>query len=251
MAPPTDLDNHYRLMNPGKTKDFRTFSAAAKVLSLIKDVDKSILDIGCGFGILVAMATLRGKQIIGIDTSRYMIEGSQAYLKHLELKPCLVSLTTIEALLEQGERFEVITMIDVLEHIEDPKRFLLTVESLLAPGGSLILSVPAHQEFYDIRDERLGHFRRYDLAVLLDHLAVTQLDIQDTHYWNFLGWAERKFRQRFMPRVDTRRQYAFRYSSSLSSRLLNRLLRAYFLMIENRVRPVCGLSIILVARKPG
>ena len=246
----TPLDDHYQQLNPGKTKDFRTFSAAAKILDTVGDNDGNILDIGCGFGILVAMATQKGRRITGLDTSPYMIEGSQEYLKTLRIDPNLVSLTTIEKLAEQGAVFDSITMIDVLEHIEDAKGFLKVLETILAPSGHLILSVPAHPEFYDVRDEMLGHFRRYDRAALLDDLAATQLEIRDVHYWNLLGWVERKIRQRLFSRVNTHQQYRFRYSRSLFMRFLNHFLRAYFFTIENRIRPVRGLTLILVAQKP-
>lgn len=245
----TPLDEHYQQMNPGKNKDFRTFSVAAKILQEVGKTDGKILDIGCGFGVLVAMAAQQGRSIQGLDTSVHMIAGSQDYLKSLNLDPNLVSLTTIEKLADQNAQFDVITMIDVLEHIEDSKGFLQILETILAPNGRLVLSVPAHPEFYDNRDITLGHFRRYDIPMLKDDLAVTQLEIKDLHYWNFLGWVERKVRQQFIKNIDTQQQYAFRYSNNIWSRFLNHVLRAYFFMVENRIRPSYGLTLVLVAQK--
>jgi SAM-dependent methyltransferase len=245
----TPLDEHYQKMRPGKNKDFRTFSIAAKMVDIIGDEKGKILDIGCGFGILVAMGTQKGKDILGIDTSPHMIDGSQKYLESVNLSPNLVQLTTIEELIEQNMQYDVIIMIDVLEHIEDSKGFLKLVEELLSTKGRLILSVPAHSEFYDSRDIMLGHFRRYEEDTLLNELDATQLHLQDLYYWNFLGWLERKFRQRFLSNIKTNKQYAFRYSNNIFSRLLNQLLRGYVLLVENHIRPFCGLTLILVASK--
>lgn len=245
----TPLDEHYQKMSPGKNKDFRTFSIAEKMLKIVGDDKSSILDIGCGFGVLVAMGAQQKKNIVGLDTSPHMIEGSQEYLKSLNLDPNLVSLTNIEELVQQNMQYDVIIMIDVLEHIEDSKGFLKILETLLSSKGRLILSVPAHSEFYDSRDEMLGHFRRYEADALLNELDVTQLHLQELYYWNFLGWLERKFRQRFLSNIKTDKQYAFRYSNNIFSRLLNQLLRGYFLLVENNIRPFCGLTLILVASK--
>lgn len=246
---PTPLDEHYQHMSPGKNKDFRTFSVAAKILREVGNTDGKILDIGCGFGVLVAMAAQKNLSIQGLDTSPFMIEGSQEYLRSLNLDPNMVSLNTIEALAEQGAQFDVITMIDVLEHIEDSKGFLRILETVLAPNGRLVLSVPAHPEFYDDRDIMLGHFRRYDIPTLKEDLAVTRLKIRELHYWNLLGWIERKLRQRLISSIDTQQQYAFRYSRNIFSRLLNNVLRSYFFIFENRIRPFCGLTLVLVAQK--
>lgn len=246
---PTPLDEHYRNLSPGINKDFRTFSIADKMLKLVGQETGKILDIGCGFGVLVAMAAKRGKNINGLDTSAHMIAGSQEYLQSINLDPNLVSLQTAEELVEQNAQFEVIIMIDVLEHIEDPRGFLKIVEQLLTPNGRLILSVPAHAEFYDSRDELLGHYLRYEKDTLLADVGVTNLQVEDLHYWNLLGWLERKFRQYFLSGINTHEQYAFRYSTNTLSKLLNRLLRGYFFLVENRIRPFNGLTLILVARK--
>lgn len=245
----TLLDEHYQKMSPGRNKDFRTFSIASKMLDIAGKNAGRILDVGCGFGILVAQGQQRGKDIIGLDTSASMIEGSRDYLRSQNIDPEKVQLTTVEQLIEQGESFDVIIMIDVLEHIEDAKGFLKLVETLLNPGGRLILSVPAHAKYYDSRDKMLGHFLRYEEDTLLEDVATTQLKVKDMYYWNFLGWIEREIRLHLFPKVDTTDQYEFRYSRSIFNQVLNRVLRAYFFLIENRIRPFNGLTLILIAEK--
>lgn len=63
--------------------------------------------------------------------------------------------------------FEVVLMLDVLEHVPDDRAFLEDiVGNLLAPGGVLLASVPAYQTLFTRHDVVLGHHRRYRLREL-------------------------------------------------------------------------------------
>ena len=68
--------------------------------------------------------------------------------------------------------YDLVLLLDVLEHIEQPAAF---IESMLAPltetGTPVLVAVPAHQRLFGTHDEALGHFRRYARAELLDQLA--------------------------------------------------------------------------------
>lgn len=64
------------------------------------------------------------------------------------------------------ERFDTILYIDVIEHIENDARELARAGEHLAPGGFLIVLVPAHQFLFSEFDAAIGHFRRYDRATL-------------------------------------------------------------------------------------
>lgn len=67
--------------------------------------------------------------------------------------------------------FDVVLLLDVLEHIEDPAAFLRdAVVPLLAPDAVVLVSVPAHPRLFSIHDVRLGHHRRYRRRDLLDLL---------------------------------------------------------------------------------
>jgi hypothetical protein len=59
-------------------------------------------------------------------------------------------------------RFDVILMLDVIEHVEDDQAFLSGVlESHLADGGHIVVSVPAYMRLYTSHDTALHHYRRY------------------------------------------------------------------------------------------
>lgn len=74
-------------------------------------------------------------------------------------------------------RFDAITLLDVLEHVIDDHGFLSTLaEQSLAPGGSVIISVPAYPELFTRHDIDLGHHRRYTLRTLAALLASARLE---------------------------------------------------------------------------
>jgi SAM-dependent methyltransferase len=57
--------------------------------------------------------------------------------------------------------FDLLLLLDVLEHVEDDARFLRELGSSLAAGGHALLSIPAWQRLFGRLDSRLKHFRRY------------------------------------------------------------------------------------------
>lgn len=82
--------------------------------------------------------------------------------------------------------FDVISMLDVLEHIEDDQRALEVVRSLLAPDGRLILTVPALPALYSDHDRALHHFRRYTQRTLTDVIEGAGLRVRRISYWTSL-----------------------------------------------------------------
>ncbi len=64
------------------------------------------------------------------------------------------------------ERFDIIVACEVLEHVAEEAAFVGRMAALLAPGGMLIISVPAHMKFWSRHDELVGHLRRYERSDL-------------------------------------------------------------------------------------
>src|SRR3984957_16771270 len=79
---------------------------------------------------------------------------------------CTVRSGTVAALAE-GELFDAILYIDVLEHIEDDAGELRRVAAHLTPRGRLVVMSPAHPWLYSPFDASVGHHRRYTRASLL------------------------------------------------------------------------------------
>jgi SAM-dependent methyltransferase len=79
--------------------------------------------------------------------------------------PYRVIIGTTEEL--QGEGYDVILYIDVLEHIEADRAELMRATALLRPGGRIVVLSPAHQMLYSPFDASIGHCRRYNRRSLI------------------------------------------------------------------------------------
>ena len=82
------------------------------------------------------------------------------------------------------EKFDIILMMDVLEHIENDKDTLLQIKSHLNEGGYLFLSVPAYQFLWSAHDEINMHYRRYSRPRIKFLMEKTGFRIVTVSYWN-------------------------------------------------------------------
>jgi SAM-dependent methyltransferase len=91
---------------------------------------------------------------------------------------------------------EVVCLLDVIEHLQDPVAALREAARVLAPDGRLVVTVPAHQWLWSAADEQLGHLRRYNRRTLYADLAAAGLVPRLlTHVFSWLVppvWLKRK-----------------------------------------------------------
>jgi dolichyl-phosphate beta-glucosyltransferase len=82
---------------------------------------------------------------------------------------------------------EIVCLLDVIEHLDDPVAALRESARLLAPDGRLVVNVPAHQWLWSTHDEELGHRRRYTRATLGAELSRAGLQpLMLTHVFSWL-----------------------------------------------------------------
>lgn len=81
--------------------------------------------------------------------------------------------------------FDVICAFEVLEHIEDDLGALQAWSSWLKPGGTLLLSVPAHMRLWTARDVWAGHVRRYERDELLDVFRRAGFELETVECYGF------------------------------------------------------------------
>lgn len=81
----------------------------------------------------------------------------------------------------------VVCLLDVIEHLVEPRRALAEAARVLAPGGRVVVNVPAHPWLWSAADEELGHVRRYTDATLVADLAAAGLEpVLRTHVFSWL-----------------------------------------------------------------
>ncbi|MCE1163832.1 MAG: class I SAM-dependent methyltransferase [Bacteroidetes bacterium] len=98
--------------------------------------DFTLLDIGCGTGLFLKSCTDAGFSVTGIDVSMNALNFAR---DNYNLD---VSKKTLDDLLKEGKKYDLITMWHVLEHIMNPVEELKKVKGILKEGGLLIVEVP-------------------------------------------------------------------------------------------------------------
>jgi len=100
----------------------------------------SLLDIGCGGGLLSEPMRRLGFEVTGVDASERNIGTAKAHAARQELDIRYLC-STAETLLEEGDTaFDVILNMEVIEHVADPGQFLRDCSRLLKPGGLMIVA---------------------------------------------------------------------------------------------------------------
>ncbi|MEY8689949.1 MAG: class I SAM-dependent methyltransferase [Leptothrix sp. (in: b-proteobacteria)] len=85
-----------------------------------------------------------------------------------------------------GQRYDLICLFDVLEHIKDDQSALQALSQHLKPGGRLLITVPAYAWLYSQHDERHHHHRRYTARSLRDTAARAGWSAARVGYFNSL-----------------------------------------------------------------
>jgi hypothetical protein len=83
---------------------------------------------------------------------------------------------------EGAYRADFVTLLDVLEHQENDREFLSDLVEKMAPGTTLLMTVPALQNLWSQWDVALGHFRRYEKATLLSCTEGLPLTIREVSF---------------------------------------------------------------------
>jgi len=138
----------------------------------------SILDFGCGAGGNILVVKDFG-EVTGLDISTEALKfSSDKGFKKL----ILGDATNLPF---DAASFDLVMALDVLEHIWDDRRALSEIKRVLRPGGSLLITVPAHRWLWSEHDEALHHLRRYKSSELRDKLREKGFIIKKESHFVF------------------------------------------------------------------
>lgn len=154
-----------------------------------------ILEIGSGIGNISSQFIRHG---IALSISDYSNEYCQ-YLKNKFTGEPLVKDTFKIDLVDKDFEvkharllgtFDTVFALNVVEHIEDDRLAVANCYKLLAPGGHLVLLMPAYQFLYNGFDKGLGHYRRYTRGSMSELLSARLKVLKILHFnlAGILGW---------------------------------------------------------------
>jgi glycosyltransferase involved in cell wall biosynthesis len=207
-----------------------------------KFLGKSILDIGSGSGNMAKLFLKRSENLTLLEPSSLAFNN----LKQLEeflVDNVEVKNNSIEDFVSTcSQKFDTITMTNVLEHIKNHQGVLVNLRSLLAPSGNLVIFVPAFELLYSKFDFEIGHFRRYRKNQLKQLLESAGYKIEAAQYFNLVGFFGWFLFARIFRGNPTKSQFV---------KSLDRFFIPAFERFENKFVPPFGQSLFVVAKIKG
>ncbi len=202
-----------------------------------------ILDAGCGSGAMLDTLQRYGTAV-GTDSSSLAIAAARNRGHHVEPG-------SLDQLPFATGSFDLVTCMDVIEHVREDERALGELWRITAPGGYVLLTVPAYQALWSAHDEVNHHFRRYRLGTLRPMALAGGWEIKRTTYFNSFLLAPaavvRVFRKR-RPGEGDRSELAM--TPPALDRVLALPLYLEAAMIKLGIALPAGLSLLICLRKP-
>ena len=221
----------------------RRLIIATIITSLNLPPESKILDVGCGTGGNFEMLSRFGA-VTGVEEDEMAItlceSRDSAIVRKGRIPDDLSCLT---------EEFDLIILLDVLEHIEDELAALKSLSPHLSPNGVIIITVPAFPFLWSDHDEQHHHKRRYRYSTLKHVIQESGFRLcHMTHFntWLFPVIAVVRLFRRLKPSKVTGRD------NIVPSTWVNKILKAIFSSerhLVTRFRLHFGTSILAIAKK--
>lgn len=200
-----------------------------------------VLEVGGGIGNFTPQLASGGRHVTSLEPNAFchdqLLEKTR---NNPDINPLRATVETLDSVLAPEERFDSVVMMNVLEHIKDDRAVLIALKRRLAPGGRIVVLVPAGPWAFGRTDERLGHYRRYAKPYSRDLTKKAGLMIEFMRYYNFVGiwgwWWNAK-----MGKLEGQ--------SDAQIRLFDRWIVPFASRIERYIRPPVGQSILFVTHE--
>ncbi len=213
----------------------RRMIAQKMLSSFVKERNLSILDFGSGYGGMFNFLNKYG-EVDGFEVESDAISSCEkrGYKK--------VFNSTTE-LFSSNNKYDLVVMFDVLEHIEDDKATINSIYNILNNNKTLVITVPAFMWLWSIHDEQHKHFRRYNRNQIVNLLNENGFKVEYSSYWNMFL---------FLPAMVIR-LLGFTGTSTFNQSGITSSIFSFLVYLESKLVPTIslpfGTGIVVVARK--
>lgn len=213
-----------------------------EICRTVTDRRPRILDVGCGTGANLLMLSKYG-DAEGVDVS----EDALAFCRERGLDK--VRLGAGEELPYEDGMFDLVTALDVVEHMDDDLAGLSEMQRVLHPGGRVLIFVPTFMFLWGLQDEVSNHRRRYRLPQLRRLLEQAGFEVERTTYANITFFAPILLIRQLMRLTGIRTASENNITVSSLNGFLGRVFGAESTILRYLNLPF-GVSGLCVARKP-
>jgi ubiquinone/menaquinone biosynthesis C-methylase UbiE len=200
-----------------------------------------ILDIGCGTGATMDHLKRYGLPY-GIDLSELPLRFSRRRGHQRTLRANATELPF------DSESFDVVTALDVIEHLDDDAQGLSEIRRVLKPGAPVVIFVPAFQSLWGLNDVQWGHRRRYRLGQLRGVIEEAGLRVERISYANIAMFIPIWLGRKILTLLGLNEQAENRINHPIINNLLAKIFSSEARWLRKRTLPF-GVSIVCVARK--
>jgi len=200
-----------------------------------------ILDVGCGTGANLKMLAAYGKAE-GVDISPQAVDFCH------ERGLSSVKLGAIEQLPYESDSFELVTALDVIEHLDDDIAGLREMRRVLCRDGRLLVFVPAFMFLWGVQDDVSNHRRRYTLPRLLKAVEEAGFSVEWSSYANISFFLPVLVVRSVMRWLGLRADTEYGINISLMNGPFSSLFAAERLVFKHGRLPF-GVSAVCIARR--
>jgi SAM-dependent methyltransferase len=201
-----------------------------------------ILEVGCGTGHNLAMLKEFGRvEASELDRCARALANKRLPGKVKEAK--LPDLSMFER-----NGYDLIALLDVLEHVPDDLGSLRAIHRRLKPGGALLMTVPANPWMWSAHDAAHHHFRRYTKKQLQELFLRSGLEIQLLSYFNSLLFPL-VAAARIVGKITRKESADDRLPGAAVNATLNKIF-GWEAALLGRVPMPFGVSLVAVVRRP-
>jgi len=207
--------------------------------SHVRPAATELLEIGCGQGELLVEARNRGYAVAGVEVSAHA-----AAVANRRLGAALVEVGSIDTVTLPAGHFGAVLAADVIEHLRDPKGFLMRVRELLLPGGMVVLITPSldswtrrlmRRHWMEYKVEHLFYFTAMAIRLMLEQCGFDEIRVSPNRKVLTIDYLWRHFE---------------RFRVPLLSSVIGLVRRAVPARLANRHLRLSASGLLAIARKP-